>query len=326
MAAPQATRLLSEHETAGSQDSQQELEITSPTGTALVLAEPQAGPSQSSSLSLSTNSRPTIARTFQLFPQLPPELRIMIWEFAVLEHNRDRLVVYFIWPQRITSITSAMCCSPHFSVSQESRYVALRLYPMRVPITGTKRFKRSNNQRYDIPQESAVYLSPEHDVFLIDHILYLRRRASAFELIESEELTPNQLAPMQRAVVNQPTSRLCEHTTFTTLISGSANAHYKKCNVLSRVGFPALKSCYNATTKERSNNSRGLVRDKGFKNFIYNKKKLATLGGLRKWMDVVEVNGEDLDVFRSGQKVDGKCICQYQGPRDEGQEVSLNGE
>ena len=30
---------------------------------------------------------------FHLFNNLPPELRVAIWKLAILEHNRDRLLL-----------------------------------------------------------------------------------------------------------------------------------------------------------------------------------------------------------------------------------------
>ncbi|KAI1744996.1 hypothetical protein F4680DRAFT_467254 [Xylaria scruposa] len=105
---------------------------------------------------------------FSLFPKLPAELRIMIWEMSILEHNRDRLVPVQVVTQRVVC-TYNLACSPHFSATWESRKVATDLYPIRLP-----RIIRSNavNTSLDsdlnkYPSKGAIYISTEHDIFVL---------------------------------------------------------------------------------------------------------------------------------------------------------------
>ncbi|KAI0163967.1 hypothetical protein GGR57DRAFT_498053 [Xylariaceae sp. FL1272] len=74
---------------------------------------------------------------FHLFPELPPELRHIIWEFAILEHNRDRLVPFTQSSKRIMAICNL--AFPHLRTTTESRHVALRLYPVNMPIVSLVR-------------------------------------------------------------------------------------------------------------------------------------------------------------------------------------------
>ncbi|KAI1261411.1 hypothetical protein F5Y18DRAFT_401917 [Xylariaceae sp. FL1019] len=292
----------------------------SPTGTMPLHAETQSGATKGSSLSLRRTNREKTAPTFTLFPQLPAELRVMIWEFAILLHNRGRLIsLKLVWKD-IRPVTSGMKCSPYFSASYESREVALRLYPMRIALQGTKRHARSNNSapRYDIREESALYLSPKYDIFIMRHEPATRRARLAFEHFCSWYIVDSiKTAAIEQVVLLQPDHHNCTHIPFSyishrRLPQPIANNPW----LLDRVSFPALKSCYHAVVKDVHYRHTGL-RDKEFRDFFYDRKKQPTLDGLSQWLNLVEVNGEDLEVFRSGGKVDGKCLCEYQGPRDE---------
>ncbi|KAI0855942.1 hypothetical protein F4860DRAFT_519363 [Xylaria cubensis] len=97
-------------------------------------------------------------KEFSLFAKLPAELRIIIWEMSILEYHRDRLVP-------LQDITIIMCirklaCSPHFYVTWESRKVATDLYPIRLPII--------NTDSRDCQHKGAIYISTEHDIFILD--------------------------------------------------------------------------------------------------------------------------------------------------------------
>ncbi|KAI0554397.1 hypothetical protein F4679DRAFT_596387 [Xylaria curta] len=105
---------------------------------------------------------------FSLFPKLPAELRIMIWEMSILEHNRDRLIPVDEMPRRIVCIRN-LACSPHFSATWESRKVATDLYPIRLPCITRKNIV--NNRDPDAskhPSKGAIYISTEHDIFVLN--------------------------------------------------------------------------------------------------------------------------------------------------------------
>ncbi|KAI1756298.1 hypothetical protein F4782DRAFT_550155 [Xylaria castorea] len=113
-------------------------------------------------------------KKFSLFAQLPPELRIMIWEISILEYHRDRLVPMNEETKRIICFR-ILACSPHFSATWESRKVATDLYPIRLPVSRmvstVRRIPRvvddtigSDISKY--PPKGAIYISFERDIFV----------------------------------------------------------------------------------------------------------------------------------------------------------------
>lgn len=113
-------------------------------------------------------------REFHLFNQLPAELRVAIWELAILEHNRDRLILVNEHTNRIMC-TKHNACSPHFSVSSESRDVARSLYPIRLPVFSLEKPHPQDPQNIYVDESAdlvgrvsphAVYISSEHDIFV----------------------------------------------------------------------------------------------------------------------------------------------------------------
>ncbi|KAI0191326.1 hypothetical protein F4808DRAFT_476357 [Astrocystis sublimbata] len=131
-------------------------------------------------------------REFTVFPKLPAELRQIIWEFAILEHNHNRLVPVNQHTKRILCFRH-LACSPHFRANFESRSVAKRLYPLRLRVTGVTGSRRDFHVRtledlefdYEYGREDpndrvestyslnrrmtyihgAIYISTEHDIF-----------------------------------------------------------------------------------------------------------------------------------------------------------------
>ncbi|KAK8080742.1 hypothetical protein PG997_008560 [Apiospora hydei] len=69
---------------------------------------------------------------FTNFPLLPPELRHMIWVFALEELAPGRFIVFDVYTQRI--IPTAGLVSPMLLVSRESRHLALNYYALRIPV------------------------------------------------------------------------------------------------------------------------------------------------------------------------------------------------
>ena len=115
-------------------------------------------------------------KEFHLFNQLPAELRVAIWKLAILDHNRDRLLLVNEHTNRIMCIQNN-ACSPHFRVSSESRDVARDLYPIRLPVFSLQKSHPQDPMHIYVvedadlvgraPPQHAVYISTEHDVFVL---------------------------------------------------------------------------------------------------------------------------------------------------------------
>lgn len=73
--------------------------------------------------------------TFSRFPQLPTELRLQIWEMALLNlHPRPNWVKYFFCDVRYHILPSKKLIDALLSVNQESRQQALGFYDIKLPI------------------------------------------------------------------------------------------------------------------------------------------------------------------------------------------------
>lgn len=155
--------------------------------------------------------------TFPLFPQFPPELRILIWEMSILDHNRDRLVPMKAYTfERIICVRN-LACSPHFYATWESRKVAIDLYPIRLPIspviTVTPRESKEMALRVtefmkvdcnSCPFQGAIYISTDHDIFalvgFIQPYYCIDRHYPDHNIFHSRcnwELRPASLSPRQ---------------------------------------------------------------------------------------------------------------------------------
>ncbi|KAK7959718.1 uncharacterized protein PG986_004572 [Apiospora aurea] len=72
---------------------------------------------------------------FSRFPKLPPEIRIMIWEAAVHEEYRDRVLLLEEATRRI--VASRELQQPFravFHANRESRHAANSMFPVRLPM------------------------------------------------------------------------------------------------------------------------------------------------------------------------------------------------
>ncbi|KAK7959719.1 uncharacterized protein PG986_004573 [Apiospora aurea] len=106
------------------------------------------------------------AADFSLFPELPTEIRLLIWEQAVLEEYRDRILMR---PFR-----------PVFHASRESREVANALFPVRLPVhvfaNRAARWHEAAHPELALPPSSPIDsgrapvgeipVGLEHDTFL----------------------------------------------------------------------------------------------------------------------------------------------------------------
>ncbi|KAK5631049.1 hypothetical protein RRF57_006764 [Xylaria bambusicola] len=119
------------------------------------------------------------SKKFHLFKNLPTELRIAIWEIAILDHNENRFLPVFEDTKRIIP-TWCLACSPHFYVSRESCEVAKRLYPIRLRLfaplasLSTDAYgdyddddDDSENIYIDDSRPWAIYISLKHDIFVL---------------------------------------------------------------------------------------------------------------------------------------------------------------
>ncbi|KAI0384505.1 hypothetical protein F5Y04DRAFT_248477 [Hypomontagnella monticulosa] len=109
---------------------------------------------------------------FHLFAWLPIELRLVIWEFAILDHNRDRLVPISEETRRVICIAN-IANSPFFRVTSESRKVSQQLYPIRLPVfrkvyAPDRQHRVVDEYMEDNPNEchGHIYISSEHDTFV----------------------------------------------------------------------------------------------------------------------------------------------------------------
>ncbi|KAK8062576.1 hypothetical protein PG997_014673 [Apiospora hydei] len=102
------------------------------------------------------------ASVFSLFPELPTEIRLLIWEQAVLEEYRDRILLVEHRLRRIV-ITRELQqpFRPIFHASRESREVANALYPVRLPVHVFS--NRAACWHEAVRYELAL---PRHDTFL----------------------------------------------------------------------------------------------------------------------------------------------------------------
>ncbi|KAI0188299.1 hypothetical protein EV127DRAFT_434445 [Xylaria flabelliformis] len=115
---------------------------------------------------------------FPLFPKLPPELRILVWEISILEYHRDRIVQINEFSKRIVC-TRYLACSPHFHATWESRKVATDLYPIRLPVSHmvytdgfyciVEDWVDTDSSKY--PPQGAIYVSGDYDIFAFTYKL-----------------------------------------------------------------------------------------------------------------------------------------------------------
>ncbi|KAI1264499.1 hypothetical protein F5Y18DRAFT_82868 [Xylariaceae sp. FL1019] len=107
--------------------------------------------------------------TFPLFPSLPAELRLMIWKFAILMDNRDRLVLLNDVTKRIICTSSLII--PHLQVNVECRHVALGLYPLRLPVSSMIFASRLPENRvawrYSRHSKGVVFINTDYDRFVL---------------------------------------------------------------------------------------------------------------------------------------------------------------
>ncbi|KAI1396187.1 hypothetical protein F4819DRAFT_145779 [Hypoxylon fuscum] len=154
---------------------------------------------------------------FPSFPDLPPELRLAIWEFSILDHNRDRLVPICSVTKGVIRVTHILACSPHFRAASESREVAKHLYPIQLPVFVVPE-KRKNNRliigNYDDGvQKGVIYISTDRDIIAISpyklaiHDLDGRDRATRHSVykscygLRSASLTPPQCQSVRRVLL-----------------------------------------------------------------------------------------------------------------------------
>lgn len=72
-----------------------------------------------------------IMSVFHRFANLPPEIRLMVWAEAVCLDNKDRILILEHRYKHILATQRLLHTSGVFGATQESREVALRLYPVR---------------------------------------------------------------------------------------------------------------------------------------------------------------------------------------------------
>ncbi|KAI1261412.1 hypothetical protein F5Y18DRAFT_203880 [Xylariaceae sp. FL1019] len=152
---------------------------------------------------------------FHLFQYLPAELRIEIWEHAILSHHRDRLVPVFDPRKRQIICHPSLACSPHFSASVESRKVAKQLYPIELPVFLSVGTIVPGTPREGIPARRSVvynrvnhspgriFLSFRHDIFAFRGFrpLMAPRGQAEFSYWQSELLSDADWQSIRRAML-----------------------------------------------------------------------------------------------------------------------------
>ncbi|KAM0806582.1 putative 2EXR domain-containing protein [Seiridium cardinale] len=97
--------------------------------------------------------------SFGKFSQLPPELRIHIWNMAIMEEARERIIIMDVFnPGRFCPTQDL--ASPFLLVDQESRGCATDYYNSKAKVT-----RRGSGRA-----SGTVYLRPEHHLFAIDQM------------------------------------------------------------------------------------------------------------------------------------------------------------
>lgn len=96
---------------------------------------------------------------FSRFSQLPPELRVYIWNVAIAKESGKRIVLLDVFhPGRLCPTQDL--ASPFLSVNQESRKCATRYYDCKVTVT----------RRETAAISGTIYLRPEEHCFTIDQM------------------------------------------------------------------------------------------------------------------------------------------------------------
>ncbi|KAK7912005.1 hypothetical protein PG985_014486 [Apiospora marii] len=113
---------------------------------------------------------------FTRFSDLPPELQVIVWKFALLAESQDRVVLLhrtnYIIPQR-------HLISPFLRTCSISRDEALRFYtvalevkefpllPQPIPLDNAERKVQYGLTRmHMLPRRGNIYLNPNHDTFI----------------------------------------------------------------------------------------------------------------------------------------------------------------
>ncbi|KAI2616143.1 hypothetical protein GGS26DRAFT_597045 [Hypomontagnella submonticulosa] len=122
--------------------------------------------------------RDTSQATMPSFPfnKLPPELRSIVWNEALLQESSERLVLLDLQPPVIFPFKSL--ASPLLSVNTESRYYAVRFYDFTLPVYSLENDKYicwrdiSRKRRCldaivrTTKDKGKLYLSPKYDIFM----------------------------------------------------------------------------------------------------------------------------------------------------------------
>lgn len=110
--------------------------------------------------------------------QLPPELRTIIWRYALLDEARSR----FVFLEQLRVFLRKYLCSPFLSVNHESRCLAQEFYSVKLNVFFDHDLSRLSNEprAFSIAKrietddntsmEGFVYVSPEFDTFLLGNV------------------------------------------------------------------------------------------------------------------------------------------------------------
>lgn len=114
---------------------------------------------------------PGPADTFPQFSMLPPELRVQVWQQAILEDNADRVVPVAHESWRVIPTAQLMAPSPVLAATAESRAEARRLYPVALPLVDRSNagvFYMGGQRREQTPTVEETDQSTDEELWGLD--------------------------------------------------------------------------------------------------------------------------------------------------------------
>ncbi|KAI1121902.1 hypothetical protein F5Y10DRAFT_287959 [Nemania abortiva] len=266
-------------------------------------------------------------RAFPLFGKLATEIRLMIWELAILEENRDRLVPISKANMRIHCLPN-LKCSSCFLVAKESREVAIRLYPMRIPVLRVDPHNAEDVYLSISPVEGnqkAIYINLDLDIimfelyYIVEDLEYLFDGSHKDDLAwVSAEFSLEERRGVRRVLTTFASSHEpyhivnCPHWPEEMIQDALEDAFYD------RLSFPDVQihyySIWTSVVSKREEFYDRLLNSRGYE--------------VRKWLEETEamfqVSGEDVQKARDHPcdrpcvrelSDNGTCTCGYISPQ-----------
>ncbi|KAK8128719.1 hypothetical protein PG984_009827 [Apiospora sp. TS-2023a] len=207
---------------------------------------------------------------FTKFRQLPPELRLLIWEEAVREDHRDRIVPLAQDTKCVMLMNSILGThSGVFLACYEARQAALTVYNVALPVGIFSIFlgqslaqQTYGHQTGGFVQRGTVRVSLRHDIFYVSSyaIDYLREKLSVFEYADFVTRVPRMImggiganankAPRYKTIALTSAQRariervLEVHDVTTQYLNLRATQGLPVQHAFTAAGLPALRECF----------------------------------------------------------------------------------